>query len=257
MKKNLALYSLCAGLLTALANPANLESEKPGRTPILLELFTSEGCSSCPPADRLLQTLDQKQPYPNLDLIVLSEHVDYWNGGGWTDPYSSSLFSSRQNRYAEQFGLDEVYTPQLVVDGGLEGVGSNLAQTQADIEKAARAMKTEVTLSEIVRSGDEIKLHVSSASFGPGATQATFYIALAQDAVRSEVRKGENAGRSLTHVAVVRSLIPVSRVKSGVPFSKDVALKVPPGIASKGIRVVAFLQLDKTQRIIGVSQSRL
>ena len=114
--------------------------------PVLLELFTSEGCSSCPPADQLLEKIDRDQPVPGTDLIVLSEHVDYWNRIGWTDPFSSSDFSRRQQAYAAQFGTDDIYTPQLVVDGEKAVVGGNWPMAARAIQQSLREPKIPVTI---------------------------------------------------------------------------------------------------------------
>ncbi|MFL6463050.1 MAG: DUF1223 domain-containing protein [Bryobacteraceae bacterium] len=142
---------------------------------------------SCPPADRLLQSLDEKQPFSGADLVVLSEHVDYWNSGGWVDPYSSRLFSTRQRLYAEHFGLDSVYTPQVVVDGQRETVGGNAVEIRNAVEATTRDQKAALTLANAVRNDNRIKFHLTSADL-PGADgRATVYVALAENKVQSNV----------------------------------------------------------------------
>src|SRR5579863_2302945 len=132
MSKLSLLVAVIAGFaIVPICRPA--ESSSAG-VPVLLELFTSEGCSSCPPADRLLETLDEKQPVPGADLIVLSEHVDYWDRLGWKDPFSSSQYTARQQDYTNRYNLDGVYTPQLVVDGRYSFVGSDEHEASAAIQ---------------------------------------------------------------------------------------------------------------------------
>src|SRR2546426_7678566 len=117
------------------------------RTPVLVELFTSEGCSSCPPADMLLGRLQQSQPVAGVEVITLSEHVDYWNQLGWTDPFSSAGLTERQRQYAAALRGDGVYTPQIVVDGKSGFVGSDSQKALRAIAEAAKAPKAGVRLS--------------------------------------------------------------------------------------------------------------
>ena len=227
------------------------------RTPVLIELFTSEGCSSCPPADRLLEALDEKQPFPEAELIVLSEHVDYWNGEGWVDPYSARVFSERQQSYAERFDLGEVYTPQVVVDGQRETVGSNAVAIGNAVKASALSEKFTLELSHPVREGNRLKVHLTSAELPKAQQAATLYVALAENKVQSNVAAGENGGRSLTHVAVVRVLTAVASVNAGNSFSKDVIIPMPSRMPAGGIRLVAFLQNERSRKILGVTEEKL
>src|ERR1043165_7446623 len=119
------------------------------RAPVVVELFTSEGCSSCPPADALLARLDKEQPVEGAEVIALAQHVDYWNNLGWADPFSAHEFSERQNEYAAHFGGDSVYTPQMVVDGGAEFPGSNSGKAFDGIARAAREPQAEGSLARV------------------------------------------------------------------------------------------------------------
>jgi hypothetical protein len=138
----IAILSITAWVLTRGPKPARAAD---ARVPVLVELFTSEGCSSCPPADKFLEKLD-RQPISGAEMIVLSEHVDYWNHIGWKDPYSSHIYSDRQSVYATRFGLDSVYTPQMVVDGATEFVGSDMALADKALAKAFNMPKIRVRL---------------------------------------------------------------------------------------------------------------
>src|SRR5271155_3873394 len=141
------------------------------RIPVLVELFTSEGCSDCPPADALLEKLDRSQPVPSIQLVVLSEHVDYWNDIGWKDPYSAREFSTRQGDYAHRFRLDSAYTPQMVVDGGAQFVGSDERRAIQGIEGAAKVAKIRVALSSVHLEGNMVVAHVESGTL-PSSTSS-------------------------------------------------------------------------------------
>jgi hypothetical protein len=173
------------------------------RQPVLVELFTSEGCSDCPPADALLAKLDKEQFVPGAEAIVLSEHVTYWNYLGWRDPFSFDAMDQRQRNYADNFGLSSVYTPQMVVDGSAEFVGSDSGKLTRTVQRAASAPKPALEIVNAHRAADG---SVAFAVRGAIGGNVTLKAALAEDATRSEVGRGENAGRTLHHVAVVRVL---------------------------------------------------
>jgi hypothetical protein len=238
--------------------PQHLHGADPGsdvRTPVLVELFTSEGCSSCPPADKFLQKLDG-QPIQGAEIIVLSEHVDYWNHIGWKDPYSAGFYSQRQSAYANRFGLGSVYTPQMVVDGTSEFVGSNSGLADKAFQKALRVRKLPVHLSSIsADASNTLHAHLETgaldASFG--SRGAEVYVAIALNRAESQVSAGENAGHRLEHVSVVKSLTKVGALKPGQALEQDIQLKLGLGPDARGLRLIAFVQEPQQGRVLGAA----
>ena len=213
--------------------------------PVLVELFTSEGCSSCPSADVLLRWLDKEQPVQGADIIVLSEHVDYWNYLGWRDPFSSAEFSKRQQNYARRFNRDGPYTPQMVVNGETEFIGSDAKRAQQAIAAAAK-----------VPAGIAVRLSWSGGSTvrveaDPIASEkfkfAEVFVVVARDAAMSDVSRGENGGRKLEHVSIAGKIMPVGKITPSAGLSKD----VPAGAV--GERVIVFVQAPDQGKILGAA----
>ncbi|MGQ0542705.1 MAG: DUF1223 domain-containing protein [Blastocatellia bacterium] len=220
-----------------------------GRTPVLIELFTSEGCSSCPPADRALTFLHEKQPVAEADVIALSFHVDYWNYLGWRDEFSSSEFSQRQEEYARQFKLSSNYTPQMVVDGTAEFVGSNQDKATNAIKKAVseKKGKAALTLAE-----GKIKITLSDL---PKTEGSTIFLAIAEDDLSSNVTRGENSGSILRHSAIVRELRDLGPYDpKSSDYSSDIRLQSK--WSEKNVRLVVFVQEHATRKIIAVNHIR-
>jgi hypothetical protein len=236
MKLLIASSVLVSSILVA---SCLMAGNPPPRVPVLLELFTSEGCSSCPPADRLLEKFDRDQSIGGADLVVLSEHVDYWNQLGWKDPFSSAAYSQRQREYAERLN-GEVYTPELVVDGAKGLVGSDELEAVAAIRDALRAPKASIGVSaQVVDGKAKIGIHMDQG------VEGEVYLALAHDSTSSQVLRGENRGRALTHVAVVYSMQKMAGAEVTVPLQGDKT------------RVVVFVAKKGTGRVVAIGQARL
>jgi len=237
--------------------PVLSQSYDPGtqtrRVPVLLELFTSEGCSSCPPADKLLGMLDRDQPVKGAELIVVSEHVDYWDHQGWKDPYSSHAVSQRQEDYGSRNGSGDVYTPQMIIDGGAQVVGSNWKAAEPAILKSMHDPKIPVSLSA-VKDGSNIRVHIEAKQNDSSLPNGDVYLVMAADRAHSQVRGGENAGRVIDHTAVSSSFRKVGKLSPGSNFSKDVRVSVASDSPSGSTRLIAFVQDPVTRRILGSAQ---
>lgn len=221
------------------------------RQPVLVELFTAEGCASCPPAERNLAFLQNRQPYADAKIVALAFHVDYWDSLGWKDPFASPLFTQRQRVYDRKFRTGSIYTPQMVVDGDIQFIGSKLDKAEKAITRSAVNAKALVALSF---EGDTLNVDISNV---PKIDAATVYLAIAEDGVGSDVRRGENAGRKLTHVAVTRSLTGLGRIEPGdSSFSSKTVVSTDPSWKRKNLKAVVFVQENHTRNVYGVGSVR-
>ena len=223
------------------------------RSPVLVELFTSEGCSSCPPADKNLIEFNEKQPFAEANVITLSMHVDYWNRLGWTDPFSSAQFSQRQGFYSNTFNLGEVYTPQMVVDGMRQFVGGNSDEARKAINQAVKSPKASVELS--IAAGNKLKVKISAI---PAHSFSNVFVAIAEDNILTSVRNGENGGRTLPHDSVVRELRTIGSLsEKDNNFETEALFRIQSTWKRGNLKAVVFVQVEKDSQIIGVNQIKL
>jgi hypothetical protein len=237
----IAACSIFAGRTQAADSPA-------AKQPVLVELFTSEGCSSCPPADALLELLDHEQPVPGARVVVLSEHVDYWDHEGWRDPFSSPEITARQDFYVSRFSQDSAYTPEAVIDGARGLTGNDRRGLVSAIQEAAQKPKIEIAIANATVNGKSVEATVTAGTH----PRTDLYAVLADDHDESSVSRGENSGKHLEHVAVVRVIEKIGSLNDELSKQIHVAL---PGHAQAKMRLVVFAQERGTGHILGVAEA--
>jgi hypothetical protein len=258
---NKGLLVVCVGAIAAsskigvessaqAAPPAKAEANA---VPVLVELFTSEGCSSCPPADQVLAALERTQSVAGARIVPLALHVDYWDGIGWPDPFASAQATQRQRSYAP-LGSGS-YTPQAVIDGRAETIGSRKAMVEQAIGEAAKRPHASIAIDVPARAEPAAPLEVmlKIGALPPGAApDAEVLVALTQNVVKVAVPRGENAGKTLEHTAVTRQLVVVGPTPAAGATLKT-SLKIPAGLAAKELRIVAFVQERGSRKVLGTA----
>jgi hypothetical protein len=247
MKYTLVRASLLFAAIVVPAMPGAGTPPAVARKAVVVELFTSEGCSSCPPADALLGRLRQEKFADGLEVVPLGLHVDYWNFQGWTDRFSSDAYSRRQEKYAERFRIEGPYTPQMVVDGAWQFTGGDAQRArQAILQAAQHPQLAQIEISS--PAADKLSIKVKAEA---GATGEVM-MAVTEDNLTSKVRAGENGGRELHHAAVVRQLRSLGRLHDG-SFEAAIPLKIPSDWKRDDLRAVVFVQDPATWSIAGVA----
>ena len=228
---------------TATTAPVALHAVAHTATPIaVVELFTSEGCSSCPPADRLLLDLADRN---DARLFLLAFHVDYWNRLGWTDPFSDAAYSDRQRTYARAFDSGRVYTPQMIVNGDEEFVGSRRVVAERAIQRALDAPALATIDLHAAVEGDSVRIDYSVVD---APNEAVLHLALVQRQAEQAVPRGENAGRTLRHANVVRAFETVPAGFGSQP------LTLPSDLDVENAAVVAYAQHPATMQVVGATR---
>jgi hypothetical protein len=233
--------------LSKIAIATNTTSSNDKNAFVVLELFTSQGCSSCPSADELVGEYKN-----NPNVITLSFHVDYWNRLGWVDTFSNSAYSQRQRDYAEQLNIDGVYTPQLVVNGITEFVGSNKSRVEAAVNTiTSKGNTSSISINEFAVNGDKLTVKFSSTSI----TKKLFYsVLLVQNEATTFIKHGENKGVQLTNYTIVRDLVKVN--KADAAENVNVNLQLPKGFTKKDYAIV-ILEQESNGKVIGAIKKGL
>lgn len=226
------------------------------RAPVIVELFTSEGCSSCPPADQLLARMDHSQPIQGVRVIALEEHVDYWNSLGWNDPFSSSQYRVRQNDYGRKFLAESIYTPQMVVNGEAAFVGSDGERAYREIGRAGQGQTTSVDLKSALNASDpelvNLTVQVNNVKAGK-PHNSNVYLAVTESNLSSNVTRGENSGRLLRHAPLVRSFGVIGKIDSHGSKAGTMTdtLRLPREWKRENLRAVVFVQERDSYKITG------
>jgi hypothetical protein len=226
--------------------------------PVVVELFTSEGCSSCPPADALLAKLEVQQPVANTQIIALEEHVDYWNSEGWTDPFSGREWTLRQQEYADKLKNQNPYTPQMIVDGHTEFIGGNDGVAVKAIEKAATQPKAHVSVSVTpgAKAGvEQAIVVVDQLTATNRGDKPEVWLAVTEAGLHSAVSAGENAGRDLHHASIVRAFHKVGSINLSkeTSLSATTPVHLDPSWKRQNLHIVVFVQEQKSLQILGAA----
>jgi len=257
------LKTLLLSALVALAlSTRGTEAAPP--VPVIVELFTSEGCWDCPPADDVLEQFVSAQPIGGVEIIGLGEHVDYWDRLGWKDRFSSARLTDRQQIYQARFNTESIYTPQMVVDGRAEFIGSDGKAARSAIKKALKAPHGVVRLSigpgaRTQGAAQSIAVTVTASDLprlGPG-DHADIVVAVTEDHLQSDVKRGENRGRKLTHAAVVRHMAIVGQARAGGVSSARTEVPLSPDWRRDALKVVAFVQEQRGRAILGAAALKI
>jgi hypothetical protein len=214
----------------------------------VVELFTSEGCSSCPPADALVARVQKEDA--GKPVYILAYHVDYWNRLGWKDVFSDAAYSARQQQYARWLNLSSVYTPQAVVNGRKEFVGSeNGTLHEAIASDLQRSSKAEVILNGLRENDGKAELQYQALGT---PVNAALVVALVEKNATTRVERGENGGRTLSHVQIVRKL---QNVNLAGHSSGNLSIALPAGFNADGYEVIAFVQNTSNGEITAAAKS--
>ena len=217
-------------------------------TPVIVELFSSEGCSSCPPADAYASMLDRTQPIDGVTAIVLEEHVDYWDDLGWKDPFARPAFGARQRQYASRLEDSRVYTPEIVIDGNVSAPNGE-DDARKKMVQSARNPKAHVILA---RDDARLTIDVTDVPPLPAGEIADVWLALTESGKETRVERGENGGRTLAHAPIVRSMRRVGRADGGALHTITM-IESDASWAPRAMRTVVFVQRPNGGPIVGAA----